>query len=110
MGRYLVGTTDLGICMPKADGKKHRKGVVRLSTFSDSDHAGKGAKMKSKENAFSKNIVANKYWTAGGGGGIVYTGGALFDIKEMPYSDKTYRTKLEIFSEYVMNNIDIVRM
>lgn len=65
----------------------------------------KGVKMKSKKNAFSENIVAFKYWIASGGGGILYPGGALFDIKEMPSSDKTYRTKLEIFSEYVMNNI-----
>ncbi|CAK0831771.1 unnamed protein product, partial [Prorocentrum cordatum] len=47
LGRYLVGTSDLGVFLPKVDAKICKKGVVHLRAFSDSDHGGKEAKRKS---------------------------------------------------------------
>ncbi|CAK0799166.1 unnamed protein product, partial [Prorocentrum cordatum] len=47
LGRYLVGTSGLGVFLPKVDAKIYKKGVVHLRTFSDSDHGSKEAKRKS---------------------------------------------------------------
>ncbi|CAK0861993.1 unnamed protein product [Prorocentrum cordatum] len=47
LGRYLVGTSDLGVFIPKVDMRIYERGVVHLRSFSDSDHGGKEAKLKS---------------------------------------------------------------
>ena len=46
LGRYLVGTADLGVFMQKIDPKTCGKGVVWLRTFSDGDHGSMEAKCK----------------------------------------------------------------
>eukprot|EP00959_Pyramimonas_sp_CCMP1952_P237128 4956082-Pyramimonas_sp.AAC.1 len=47
LGRYLVGTSDLGVFIPKVDMRIYKKGAVHLRSFSDSDHGGKEARRKS---------------------------------------------------------------